>query len=512
MRMLTGLFAVVFSFTGLHAQVNRNEPIDTLELLYNEDEYLIDRHFDRDQIPLDGAEVSMIPYRDGEHFGFADKQGNITLKPLYEEVHAVYREGAIVKNDNGYGLINASGKAIIPLQFRQLTKEKGLYHGLLSIIVPEIKSEYRNTAVLSMHYDSTGRFLFEELSHNHTLFQNNDTLCWFRFGTVYHIRSRTGALRKVFRWKPDQHFVGVCNNLLIFGTAQEDKSEVTYEAKDLNDNLKFKFNLPYRVNGIFQLSEHLFGHYSEDGDFLFCDEKGYEKPYGVISETVGFFRHTGDFFSQQYFTVKDYRTEKYGVIDRYGKAVIPFEYQHIYSLGRDLYLCDANKILNSKGEKVSDYVVDQITLQYLSVYGLDPYTEDGMIPSKYYKDTLFNDQNGKLVRAMDMDKEYVAFKDVHGKTLLTLPSTYGFVSNFSDGLAAFTDSNNQLGFIDTSGKVVIAPQYELTLAGSYPMPYVIVPSFIHGFAYIKSHKGYIDKHGKEFFRGKRIQDHYNFSH
>jgi len=65
------------------------------------------------------------------------------------------------------------------------------------------------------------------------------------------------------------------------------------------------------------------------------------------------------------------------------------------------------------------------------------------------------------------------------------------------------------GFVEKTGKLVIEPAYSLAVGGSYPIPYLIIPEFKGGFAYIKAFKGYIDRKEKVFFAGEQLQDHYD---
>ena len=489
----------------------QEEP-DTIEQFYSENYNLIDKDFDKDQIPLDGEVVDMIPYRKGEKFGFVDKKtGIICITPQYEQVHAVYKEGAIVKNDNGYGLINKKGKPIIPLQFRKLEKENNIYAGLLSIVDTNIKDEMHNTAILSMHFDSTGRFLFEELSHDFRLFFGDDTLCWFRYGTVYHIRSKRGSLIKSFSYKEGIHFLGICQNLLLFANPTPD-GMATYSAQTPQGKTIFSLKLATGFDGVYQLSEHLYGYYSHDGDFFFCDESGQEKPYGVVSESIGFFRYDGSFYDQEHYAVKDFNSEKYGIINRKGDIELPFEHRSIYPLAKDIFLCDGAKIIHPTGRTCIPYSPDAMTVEFLSQSNQSFLPGNERYLFKSYK--ALTKKNSKGVMQTFFEREHYAFRytDSNNQVKIELPEGTKFAAQFSDGMAAFTDSTGALGFIDTNGKIIIKPQFELTLAGSYPLPYIITPQFIHGYAYIKSYKGYIDKKGRKYFEGKRVQDHYHFSH
>jgi hypothetical protein len=112
----------------------------------------------------------------------------------------------------------------------------------------------------------------------------------------------------------------------------------------------------------------------------------------------------------------------------------------------------------------------------------------------------------------DLDSIHFVYVDKNGKVQLTLPTSIVFVGVFSEGLAPAINKGRQLGFVDKTGNWAIAPEFELTLAGAYPMPYVVTPQFIGGYAYIKAFKGYIDKKGNKYFGGERMEDHYNFSH
>ncbi len=488
------------------------EKPDTIEQFYSENYDLIDKDFDKDQIPLDGEVVDMIPYRKGEKFGFVDKKtGIICITPQYEQVHAVYKEGAIVKNDNGYGLINKEGKPIIPLQFRKLEKENNIYTGLLSIVDTNINDEMHNTAILSMHFDSTGRFLFEELSHDFRLFSGDDTLCWFRYGTVYHIRSKRGSLIKSFSYKEGIHFLGICQNLLLFANPTSD-GMATYSAQTPQEKTIFSLKLATGFDGVYQVSEHLFGYYSHDGDFFFCDESGQEKPYGVVSESVGFFRYDGSFYDQEHYAVKDFHTDKYGIINRKGEMVLPFEHTSVFPLGKDTFLCDGAKIINSKGQTLIPYSPDNRTVEFLSQSNQSFLPGNHLYLFETYKEMHMKNPQGIMQTFVDGENFTFYYTDSVGNKKIELPDGTKFAAQFSDGMAAFTDSTDALGFVDTTGKIIIKPQFELTLAGSYPFPYIITPQFIHGYAYIKSYKGYIDKKGRKYFEGKRVEDHYNFSH
>ncbi|MEO6254984.1 MAG: WG repeat-containing protein [Ferruginibacter sp.] len=63
------------------------------------------------------ADMSMIPYRKGDLWGYATQDKNIIITPQYAEVDFFYEGLASVKKGNLYGYINKAGKVVIPFKF-----------------------------------------------------------------------------------------------------------------------------------------------------------------------------------------------------------------------------------------------------------------------------------------------------------------------------------------------------------------------------------------------------------
>lgn len=62
-------------------------------------------------------DMSMIPYRDGNLWGYATTGNNIFIKPEYEEANLFYEGFAVVKKGGKYGYINKEGKVVIPIKY-----------------------------------------------------------------------------------------------------------------------------------------------------------------------------------------------------------------------------------------------------------------------------------------------------------------------------------------------------------------------------------------------------------
>jgi hypothetical protein len=62
-------------------------------------------------------DMSLIPYRKGNLWGYAAPDKNIAITPEYEEAHLFYEGFAVVKKGGKYGYINKEGKVVIPFKF-----------------------------------------------------------------------------------------------------------------------------------------------------------------------------------------------------------------------------------------------------------------------------------------------------------------------------------------------------------------------------------------------------------
>lgn len=63
------------------------------------------------------ADLTLIPYRKGDLWGYATTDKSIFIKPQYAEADFFYEGFAVVKKGDRYGYINKTGKVVIPFKF-----------------------------------------------------------------------------------------------------------------------------------------------------------------------------------------------------------------------------------------------------------------------------------------------------------------------------------------------------------------------------------------------------------
>ena len=63
------------------------------------------------------ADLSLIPYRQGDLWGYADAGKKIIIKPVYDQANLFYEGYASVKKGEKFGYINKAGKVLIPFNY-----------------------------------------------------------------------------------------------------------------------------------------------------------------------------------------------------------------------------------------------------------------------------------------------------------------------------------------------------------------------------------------------------------
>jgi len=321
------------------------------------------------------------------------------------------------------------------------------------------------------------------------------------------------------------------------------------------------------VRGVYQLSEDLYGirrnaEYSIP--YIFCDALGNKSKMKGYEGTLGRLVIDEDYFSQEQFIV--YRSEPWErveqvmmVLNRQGDTIIPkpismgdttilLQFKTITRMNNGDYFCLMSRGIgyqfNKNGELLEEKPIIRLESKIIPWsqakmdeleeednqrnYGYDPVESfyrifdlyELTVPKDLKRDLTPFARN--LIMPTDTaENDRVSYTSVGtcisyfnqaGEVVLELPSDIVFAGYFSEGLAPVMNKENGLGFINLKGEWAIPPKYEIAWVGDYPISLPDFPNFKGGYAYLKGFKGYIDKNGKEFFAGKRMQDHYNYSH
>lgn len=516
---------VLFSACGLLLSSGNNSCAQQMPPDDANYDILVEKFY-REHIPLDGDKVKFIPFRKDSLFGFVEKYSQkVVLQPAYEQVFATYAEGAIVSKDSyHYDFIDYSGKVILGGPFTNMFRDKDLIHGIASASDTTRKPPLSESFLANYFYNVKTRHYFSIDAHNQGGYGKND-YAWFRFDRVYKIYDREGTIMHSFPQKETEHFVGIFDNQLVFvnepasGQDAQIISVHDIQGKELY-HIKPEGNV--YLKGFRKMNDTLFALVT-DGELLLVNDKGVLMPYGVYSGTVGFGAHYAYneiVAADELLKVADPETRLMGILRKDGTLISPVTQKFQPDpQGKEFAFLDTLTFRigfkNEQGAIVVPAILDAI--YFMNSFGNDFEIDDRILyRNNLCRGAMPKDINGEYIHHGDdeytLGEKRYSYFDRAGKIAFTLPDDIYWAGHFSDGLAPVLNNKRALGFIDTTGKLVIPCKYELAVAGAYPMPYVVIPEFKNGFAYLKAFKGYIDKNGKEYFSGKRLKDKYDFSH
>jgi tetratricopeptide (TPR) repeat protein len=323
--------------------------------------------------------------------------------------------------------------------------------------------------------------------------------------------------------------------------------------------------------GVYQLSEQLYGirrKLDYGTPYIFCDASGRKLEMKGRIRTLSTLTMDVDYFSQEQFIV--YRSDPWisreksmMVVNREGDTIIPkptlmgdttilIQYGNITRNKNGNYFCQLEGIggrdeFDKNGELIerkpimelkdkiipwSQEKLDVLEEEYnkRSGYGLGYHPVEAFYDQfKFYSLNVPENPTEDLIpiaRSLIMPTDttekgkvrytsvgvHISYINSKGEKVLELPSDITFSGYFSEGLAPAMNRDNKLGFINLKGEWAILPKYEIIFVGDYPISLPDYPIFKGGYAYLRGYKGYVDKNGKEFFVGKRMKDHYNYSH
>lgn len=524
-------YSVVIAISLLLCPGALQAQADTLSRFYQLNRYILLDDIEEVHLQLQGEEAPMIPYRKDLKYGFAlpGHPDSIIIEPQFDQVFAIYPEGAVVREgDDGFGLISITGEWLIEPYCSQLLRKDDHYHGIISHVSDSISlqqlPEFYNSYHVSAYFDLDGELLFYENAHDFSTFNKVDTLAWFRYGSYYTIRGKSGHIHKKLQWQEDERFVCINNNLLWFSYPDSSAygQHVIYKAYALNGQLRHQLNYYGPASFFIQLNPNLFlvGEDSWRADIV--DSTGQELDDIVYHyDGIDILHTPADYYAQNYFRVTQEIGEAMGLMDRYGNMILPLEYSHVgepvdgwvFTIAEGDYPRGSFINIHHQERRIGPILDTEDLLMYYKFVFHQPlqFTDGRLLIRRPYHEFLGEGDND-IARYIETDQFEHQWLDTNLQVILTLDTSYAFVGLPSEGLIPAATTDGKLGFIDQEGQWVISPVYSMSYTGEYPMPILVIPIFKGGYAYLKAFHGYIDRHGRQYFSGELPPDEYDFSH
>ncbi len=185
---------------------------------------------------------------------------------------------------------------------------------------------------------------------------------------------------------------------------------------------------------------------------------------------------------------------KYGMVDKTGKVVIPFEYDMLFSESEGFMAAQKNGLWGFIDEKNTWVIQPQFKFGGFFENGFAVLMKDydkqgainkaGKVTIPFVYNNMYPQSQLKepIVVAKQNDKIGL-MNPLTGKIIA--PLKYEEIADFQDGLAKI-EANKKYGFVNTVGKEIVPPIYEYA------------SSFYEGLAYVELNNkyGFIDKAGK----------------
>lgn len=372
-------------------------------------------------------DLTLIPYRKGNLWGYSDTTGKIVIAPQFTEAHLFEGQLSMAKLDSYYCVIDRSGKIVYK-----------------SIHYTSVRDDGRTFLGAS---DTYAKQLFDAAGKPLTKVYNElGGFNKYGYADVVMNYTRHGLMDRAYK----EVVMPQYGSIEFYGPAlikvYEDKKGYGLINLKTNKSVACKYGMIYpRREGLFMmLSDKLYGFMDETGREVIPAKYWKATPEGVELGTWYNESTYEDFnldgFYEGVAVVVDPATKKAGYINKRGGVAIPFSFDKAYGFCRGRAWVKSSGgwgMINMQGRYVLQPVYKRPSLLYAKeLEALDCYRE-GLIP--VIKDSLYGyaDTNGKVV----------------------IPFKFKNASPFHQGIAP-AYKGGKMGFIDHSGAWVIQPVYE----------------------------------------------------
>lgn len=379
---------------------------------------------------------------------------------LYDYVGCA-REGlSIVEKDNKWGFVDKQGKEVIPLIYDAVIDFKQGYASVKPagentyIDIDKTGKKVTIPPYYDDSYEKADRHLagisdnepFDDLSNDYPSDKENvKILCYPNYNKC-HAMNRRGKILVSLQAGYEE-----IDDFSNDGLARVRKNNKWGFVSKLGEEV-----IPVKYDRANAFSEGL-TMVGQKNTYYIIDENG------EIITTLTFDLDEFGYFNNGKITVE--KDKKVGVIDKYGKIIIPIEYNNIFELSDNSYRVEKDNkagIINQNGKTIIPIEYDEI----------DDFSQNLTIVTKDGKKGIINKQ-GKIIIPIKLNYDYMFFfsedlikiqKDnkrgiINKQGKIIIPIEYDEIDSFSKNLTIVTKDEKK-GFINTQGKIILPIKYQ----------------------------------------------------
>ncbi|MGH1518408.1 WG repeat-containing protein [Chryseobacterium sp. JK1] len=438
-------------------------PFDENGLAYTKDkgkEFYINRE-GRVAIPAGYDEVGLfsegkLSVKKNNKYGFLDTKGNEIIPMMYDEVGFFSQGLCRVSQNEKYGFIDPKGKVVIPIIYDAVDNS----HTDSIVIV----SKNKKWAFFDSKGKQLSEFIYDKVFSGYNLnipppSDISEVTTYFKNGAVLVVKNKK---YEFLNEKIKPAFQGNIFDLAsVFDTYKNAIVKKNNKYGIIKPDGTAKVPVEYDWIGYFDTNHNSSEYYNAKKGKVFHIYNRNLKKIGESYEKV-----SNDFSVSTPAIIFKNLKGKYGMVNSDGFILIPFEYQELDKLNKDLFLGKKNGklgIIDKNGKQ-------KIPFEYKNLYDLN---EEGL----FVADAKIIDINNKtilsgyesLIPVHYNDHQFIVSKNkkygvVDLKSKILLPLEYDEISNwveYGPHERHFIVKNGKYGLVEYGTfKVVIPPVYE----------------------------------------------------
>lgn len=426
-------------------------------------------------------EKSVLKYKQNGKYGLIDFEGNVIVKPKYEQIEALDGvEGLLlVKDKENYGVININGDTVIKEKYDSIQADSYLTNINLSELekIGFIIGESDNGSFKYGYLNSKGEQIldikYSQIQRIQNITENNDTyLVAFENDKVGFYKNSENIIKHEY----EDIFYDENNNSLIL---QKDSKQ---GVSDLNGNIF----IDIKYDNIFTSGKYINlinGANVEFYDNLTKQFLNLEKVIAV-NETLNnnlaivitndekhkiWDIQNNEIMDEEYdyleYMYDDYfiavNGSKYGIVNVSGKKVVNFKYDFIYQIpNTKIVECTIDK------NNLTDLVCENNVIISMKNAQINMY--DNYLNIQSDKESIYLDFEGnKLENTHFLNAELFAINQkgkwgfVNKNGEIVVKPEFDFVTEMNQFGFAGIKKDGKWGSINSSGKIVVEPSYEI---------------------------------------------------